>query len=52
MGFSIGALIIRIALEGILYSNYNKESPKPYSPIIKGRMLGFRGLGGLCEFLV
>ena len=27
----IGALIIRIGLGGILYYNYSRESPKPYS---------------------
>ena len=28
---NIGALIIRIGFGGIIYYNYNKEPPKPYS---------------------
>ena len=28
---NIGALIIRVGFGGILYYNYNKEPPKPYS---------------------
>ena len=29
--YNIGALIIRIGFGGIVYYNYNKEPPKPYS---------------------